>query len=99
MRRLLILLVTGIPLVANAGPAPDGDSDGIPDALDKCLIDSRNVAASCDTDVDGYGNVCDADFNQDFSVAALDFGMLFVPAFKGLDPAPYPQGMDMNCDN
>ena len=79
--------------------APDTDGDGIPDPLDKCLIDSRNVAAPCDTDVDGYANVCDADFNQDFSVGSIDFGMFFVPAFKGTDPAPWPQGMDSNCDN
>jgi hypothetical protein len=25
--------------------------------------------------------------------------MFFIPAFKGLDPTPWPQGMDMNCDN
>ena len=98
MRRVLILVVLGIPLVASAGPAPDADSDGIPDALDKCLIDSRNVAAPCDTDLDGYGNVCDADFDQGGTVAATDFGMFFVPAFKGFDPTPWPQGMDMNCD-
>jgi hypothetical protein len=31
-------------------------------------------------------------------VNATDFGMFFVPAFKGLDPAPWPQGMDMDCN-
>jgi hypothetical protein len=80
---------------------PDDDADGIPNVLDKCTLDSRNsvAPATCDSDSDGYGNVCDADFNQDFSVNAVDFGMFFVPAFKGQDPAPWPQGLDMNCDN
>ena len=47
---------------------------------------------------DGYGNPCDGDFNQDFAINATDFGMFFVPAFKGLDPAPWPQGIDMDCN-
>jgi hypothetical protein len=96
----MFALLIGFPIASSAGLAPDADGDGIPDVLDKCSIDSRNATApaTCDHDTDGYGNVCDPDFNQDFSVNAADFGMFFVPAFKGLDPAPWPQGMDMNCD-
>ena len=96
--RFAMMLTLGLPFAAFAGVASDVDADGIPDALDKCTIDSRNVAASCDSDADGYGNTCDPDFNQDFIVNATDFGMIFVPAFKGFDPSPWPQGMDMNCD-
>jgi hypothetical protein len=96
--RSILLLALGIATASFAGPPPEGDGDGIPDVLDKCSVDSRNAVATCDSDSDGYGNPCDADFNQDFSVAATDFGMFFVPAFKGSDPAPWPQGMDMNCD-
>jgi hypothetical protein len=98
MRRFALLFVLGLPLVANAGVAPDADGDGIPNVLDKCMIDSRNAVSSCDSDTDGYGNVCDGDFNQDFAVNATDFGMFFVPAFKGLVPGPWPQGMDMDCN-
>jgi hypothetical protein len=78
---------------------PDGDRDGIPDPLDKCSADSRNAstAMSCDDDRDGYGNVCDPDFDQNFFVNASDFAS-FVRAFRGLDPAPWPQGMDMDCN-
>ena len=25
--------------------------------------------------------------------------MFFVPAFKGIDPPPWPEGMDMDCNN
>jgi hypothetical protein len=97
----MFALLIGFPIASFAGLAPDADGDGIPDVLDKCTIDSRNATApaTCDTDTDGYGNVCDPDFNQDNAVTSADFGMLFVPAFKGIDPAPWPQGMDMNCDN
>jgi hypothetical protein len=92
--------VFALPGPSVGGPCGDSDCDGIPDVLDKCSIDSRNATApaTCDSDTDGYGNVCDPDFNQDFSVNAVDFGMFFVPAFKGQDPAPWPQGLDMNCD-
>jgi hypothetical protein len=95
----MFALLIGFPIASFAGLAPDADGDGIPDVLDKCSTDSRNATApaTCDNDTDGYGNTCDADFNQDFVVNATDFGMFFVPAFKGSDPAPWPQGMDMDC--
>ena len=93
-------LLIGFPIASFAGLAPDADGDGIPDVLDKCTIDSRNSVApsTCDHDTDGYGNVCDPDFDQNFATNATDFGMFFVPAFKGLDPAPWPQGMDLDCN-
>jgi hypothetical protein len=98
-----LILATAViwPLAAAAAePAVDTDHDGIPDTLDKCTLDSRNATApaTCDSDGDGYGNVCDPDFDQDFAVTETDYTMFFVPAFKGQDPAPWPQGMDMNCD-
>src|SRR5712664_3496529 len=83
------------PIASFAGLAPDADGDGIPDVLDKCTLDSRNVAASCDTDQDGYGNPCDADFDQTGAVNATDFGMYFIPAFKF--GAPPTRGQDMDC--
>jgi len=95
---MVFAMSIGFPIASFAGLAPDADGDGIPDVLDKCTIDSRNATATCDTDSDGYGNPCDGDFNQDGSVNATDFGMFFVPAFKGVDKAPWPEGMDMNCD-
>ena len=97
--RFAVVLTFGLPIAVFAQPAADADGDGIPDAIDKCSADSRNATApaTCDSDSDGYGNTCDPDFDQDFSVASAD-EKLFMPAFKGNDPAPWPQGMDMNCD-
>jgi Thrombospondin type 3 repeat len=97
----MFALLIGFPIASFAGLAPDTDGDGIPDVLDKCTLDSRNATApsTCDSDTDGYGNVCDPDFDQNFAVNSVDYTMFFVPAFKGLDPAPWPQGMDMDCNN
>src|SRR5262245_21021950 len=86
------------PAVSRAGLAADVDSDGIPDVLDKCSLDSRNASMACDSDCDGYGNVCDGDFDQNFYTNPGDFEYLFVPAFKGFDPAPWLRGMDMDCN-
>jgi hypothetical protein len=77
------------------GIADDADCDGIPDVLDKCMLDSRNVAMPCDTDQDGYGNVCDGDFNQSGFVNSVDFGHFFVPSLQTSNPSA--RGTDMNC--
>jgi len=97
---MVFATLIGYPIASFAGLAPDADGDGIPDVLDKCTLDSRNATApsTCDSDVDGYGNVCDGDFDQNYQINSVDFTMLFVPAFKNQDPAPWPQGMDMDCN-
>jgi len=89
-------LAVGFAGAASAGLPPDTDRDGIPDALDKCMLDSRNATADCDTDGDGYGNVCDPDFNQDYIVSAVDFRRFFVPAYKSGTPGS--TGTDLNCN-
>jgi hypothetical protein len=80
------------------GGCADGDADGIPDVIDKCSGDSRNVIApaTCDTDQDGFGNVCDADYDQSLTVAPPDFVGFFIPSFKA--GAPGPTGTDMDCN-
>jgi len=52
----------------------DSDSDGIADQLDNCT----NVANANqrDTDQDGFGNICDSDFNQNKIVDPADFSSL-----------------------
>lgn len=52
----------------------DMDLDGVDDPFDNCV----NVANTLqrDTDADGYGNFCDADFNNDCVVNVIDLGVL-----------------------
>ena len=92
---MVFAISIGYPIASFAGLAPDTDGDGIPDVLDKCTLDSRNATATCDTDVDGYGNPCDADFDQNFGTSSVDFSTYFIPAFKG---GPATRGEDMDCN-
>jgi alpha-tubulin suppressor-like RCC1 family protein len=50
--------------------APDVDGDGIADPVDNCT--NQPNADQRDTDGDGYGNVCDGDFNNDGVVGFPD---------------------------
>jgi hypothetical protein len=52
------------------GAQPDFDGDGVDDLFDNCLA-LANTDQS-DTDLDGFGNRCDADFNDDGVVGAND---------------------------
>jgi len=96
------LLLVGLPLTATAGPAPDMDGDGVPDVIDNCKLVSNPSPIDCDSDADGYGNMCDGDFTtpgpggtgSDYLVGGPDFG-LFLAAFTTPGTAV---GEDMNCD-
>lgn len=68
----------------------DSDGDGLGDDLDNC----RDVSNpdQRDTDADGFGNRCDADFNNDGVVNFVDLG-LFRQGFMGTDP-----NLDLNGD-
>ncbi len=77
--------VTVAPIVYS-----DGDADGVPDECDNCsaLPNGRDqIPGQLDTDADGYGNACDADYNQDGYTTTLDFA-LFLSAFTGQTPNP-----------
>jgi hypothetical protein len=79
-----VLLAVGLSLGVGAGPIVDTDGDGVIDNLDNCagLVNSEQ----CDTDLDGYGNGCDPDFDQSNQVGIPDFAT-FAAAF-GLAPGP-----------
>jgi alpha-N-arabinofuranosidase len=64
--------VTVISL-ANGAVAADTDGDGIADLLDNCTVVAN--ANQRDTDQDGYGNLCDADLNNDLIVNTIDLGL------------------------
>ncbi len=53
-------------------PVPDPDGDGIDSPFDNCSV--RANPAQDDTDGDGCGNLCDADYGQSGTVSIADFG-------------------------
>ena len=55
-------------------PVVDTDGDGFADNLDNCKLVAN--ANQRDTDNDGYGNICDPDFNQNKIVDPLDLNSL-----------------------
>lgn len=75
---------------------PDSDDDGVADPEDNC----RDLAnpTQVDADADGYGNLCDGDFNNDGRAGGPDLialGSRF-GAFAG-SPS-YDAAVDMNSD-
>jgi hypothetical protein len=70
---LAFLVVAGLPSMSDAGPCPDQDSDTICDPDDNCLI--KFNPTQTDTNGDGFGNVCDADWDNNGSVGATDLGL------------------------
>jgi glucose/arabinose dehydrogenase/PKD repeat protein len=84
---------SGLTLTAQfAEPEPDTDADGVGDSVDNCtavangpVIPDAGGNSQRDTDGDGYGNVCDADLNQDGNVNFADLA-LFRAVFGTADP-------------
>jgi len=62
---------------------PDVDEDGVRNFMDNCIQDVN--ANQRDTNGDGYGNLCDADLNNDGITNATDLGLLKLNFFTG-DP-------------
>jgi len=80
--------------------AEDADSDGIPDISDNCtlvangtLIPDAGGNSQLDTDGDGYGNICDPDFDNDGVVTSTDFDALLAVYGSTTDP-----DQDLNGD-
>jgi len=71
--KLALLAVVALLSCAFEARAQDWDGDGVPDTIDNCSddVNSRQI----DADLDGYGNRCDGDFDQDGDTdqADLDF--------------------------
>ena len=77
------LLAFGLSFSAFAGSVTDTDADGVPDAYDNCSTTPNGPSlgtGSCnaqeDYDQDGYGQICDADFDNNNSTVIGDLNAL-----------------------
>ena len=86
---------------SGAGLDVDSDGDGVQDNIDNCLDDAN--ASQVDTDDDGYGNACDADFTNgtngpgDGVVGGPDF-TAFAAAF-GSNEGDANYSFDVDCND
>lgn len=83
---LTALFTVGFAVMASAGAVTDTDTDLVPDAFDNCTLVANGPAGGnnqVDFDTDGYGNACDADYNNTGAVDGVDFG-IFIANFNSL---------------
>jgi hypothetical protein len=75
-----LLMMAGFSLSSTAGSITDTDGDSVPDAYDNCTTRANGPALGAynqaDTDGDGFGNNCDADYDQGGVVLGGDFSAL-----------------------
>lgn len=88
--------VTGDFRSTTVGPPPDTDGDGVPDPSDNCNMTPNPT--QCDSDVDGFGNECDADLNNDGTTNAQDF-VLFRAQLGQSSAGPVYNEADLNCND
>lgn len=96
---LVGLFAFGYALSASAGAVTDTDGDLVPDQFDNCrsIANGPNQTSNqVDTNLDGYGNRCDADLDNNGTVTGSDFA-LFVGFFGSAAPAA--RVADFNGDN
>ena len=106
---LTITIAILLPFGASAGPAPDLDSDGIPNVADACEDNAANAntwppdqygPCLLDSDNDGFGNACDGDLNNDGATNATDGTayLNFVNAGNGTCANPGMVPSDPGCE-
>jgi hypothetical protein len=94
---IALLATLGLSFMAFAGPSVDSDGDGVYDVLDNCKdVPNAPAPADCDTDNDGYGNMCDGDYDEDAFVLTSDYDLFYAD----LNGTGYDSGIgsDMDCD-
>jgi len=77
-------------------PTPDADSDNVADAEDDCLTTADS--SQLDSNQDGFGNACDADYDDDGVVGTSDF-LILQRAFGSTIGSPnYVAALDADGD-
>jgi hypothetical protein len=90
-----LLLAAGLSLTVTAGPQIDTDTDGVLDQWDNCVSVANELQG--DSDLDGFGNICDADYDNNNAAGISDFTILKIE-FGGTAPG-YNENVDMDCNN
>jgi hypothetical protein len=67
-----------------AGWPDDIDRDDVPDSIDNCQVAAN--PQQLDSDLDGYGNRCDADFDQDGDTDQADVDFFSANCMSGSAP-------------
>mgnify|MGYP001820209506 FL=1 len=81
----------GALMLSSAAYAGDLDGDGVSDAADNCPAVANGD--QWDSDADGLGNGCDADFDNDGVVSEAD-----AAALKDAMSADYAEVFDLDAD-
>jgi len=74
----------------------EGDADGIRDDLDVCP--GEDDPSQCDTDADGLGNACDADYDDNGVVGLSDWNRLRLSMSSRVGDPGYDPDVDSSCD-
>jgi hypothetical protein len=82
--------------VADCGADVDSDGDDACDASDNCLVDAN--PDQLDTNQDGYGNACDADYDGDGAVGLSDYMRLGAAFGKRTGAPGYDADLDADGD-
>ena len=92
------LILAGMPPASDAGPCPSTlDGDAIGDCVDNCS--EKDNGDQLDTNLDGYGNICDPDYNQDNVVGLPDKGILLSVFGKSEGAPGYNPDVDLTGDD
>ncbi len=80
----------GYSVLAGFHSPPDSDADSVRNFLDNCIkvanTDQRNTNAGIGPGLDGFGNICDPDLNNDLRVDFADLAILKSVFFTTVNP-------------
>ena len=74
MKRWSLAMALCAVSYSGAAMAADSDGDGVDDSVDNCILAAN--ADQRETSVDGFGNACDPDLNNDSTVNVIDLDIL-----------------------
>ncbi len=84
-------------LVAGFQAPPDFDADQVKDFMDNCTLDPN--PGQLDTNMDGFGNICDADLDNDNIINFSDLGIMKDAFFSQPGDAEWNPDADLNGDD